>query len=189
MNAFNLLTLTLPGVSVTYQGEEIGMTNAEISWEDTVDPSGCNCGPDRYDEIGCSRDPERTPMQWSGSEKNAGFSSADKTWLPVNPNYATVNVESERADPDSFLNFYKTVMQVRFSDPAFDVGQVNAATQDNVLAFSRSFDPTFYPTYVTAINFNNEEASVNFSGQLATQVDTGLLIASTLGSKSAYAPG
>ena len=45
MDAFNLITMTLPGVAVTYQGEEIGMVNNDISYEDTVDPSGCNCGP------------------------------------------------------------------------------------------------------------------------------------------------
>ena len=48
MNAFNLISLTLPGVSVTYNGEEIGMTNTDISWEDTIDPAGCNCGPEHY---------------------------------------------------------------------------------------------------------------------------------------------
>ena len=53
MDAFNLIILTLPGIAVTYQGEEIGMTNGNITFEDTVDPSGCNCGPDLYQN--CSR--------------------------------------------------------------------------------------------------------------------------------------
>ena len=48
MDAFNLITMTLPGIAVTYQGEEIGMVNTDISYEDTVDPSGCNCGPGKY---------------------------------------------------------------------------------------------------------------------------------------------
>jgi len=45
------------------KGEEIGMLNANISFEDTVDPQGCNCGPDRYQSRAKSRDPFRTPMQ------------------------------------------------------------------------------------------------------------------------------
>ena len=39
-------------------------------------------------------------MQWSGTEANAGFSSANKTWLPVNPNYENINVDSEIVDPN-----------------------------------------------------------------------------------------
>ena len=57
----NMLALMLPGLSVTYQGEEMGMRNTNISWEETRDPAGCACGPTRYQE--CSRDPERTPFQ------------------------------------------------------------------------------------------------------------------------------
>lgn len=52
------------------QGEEIGMVDGHISWEDTVDPSGCNTDdPENYWKS--SRDPERTPFQWS-ADKNAG---------------------------------------------------------------------------------------------------------------------
>ena len=57
----NMLALMLPGLSVTYQGEEMGMRNTNISWEETRDPAGCACGPTKYQE--CSRDPERTPFQ------------------------------------------------------------------------------------------------------------------------------
>ena len=59
----NMLALMLPGLTVTYQGEEVGMLDTAISWEDTRDPAGCACGPARYQE--CSRDPERTPFQVS----------------------------------------------------------------------------------------------------------------------------
>ena len=93
----NMLVLTLPGVSVTYQGEEIGMINTNITWEDTLDPAGLACGPQGYQQ--CSRDPERTPMQWSG-QTNAGFSSANTTWLPVNPNYPWLNVEAQEKAED-----------------------------------------------------------------------------------------
>ena len=179
MDAYNLITLTLPGIAVTYQGEEIGMTNTEISFEDTVDPSGCNCGPDRYDEIGCSRDPERTPMQWTGTDPNAQFSDAESTWLPVNPNYVDVNVESESADPNSHLSLYKNMVNFRNYDPAFDTGMFKGATANNMLAFSRTINPDFYPTYVTLVNFNNEEATADFSGNFGNSVQTGLVYVST----------
>ena len=134
MDAFNLIAMTLPGVAVTYQGEEIGMINTDISYEDTVDPSGCNCGPDRYNQSSCSRDPERTPMQWSGSEIKAGFSSASKTWLPINPNYVNINVDNELMDPFSHLSIYKTLIAARYSDDAFDVGDFKGLTGNNMYA-------------------------------------------------------
>lgn len=57
-----MMVLLLPGVGVTYNGDEIGMEDTWISWEDTKDPQGCNAGKDHYETA--SRDPERTPFQW-----------------------------------------------------------------------------------------------------------------------------
>lgn len=60
-----MITLLLPGVGVTYNGEEIGMEDTWISWEDTKDPQGCNAGIDGYEKA--SRDPARTPFQWDNT--------------------------------------------------------------------------------------------------------------------------
>lgn len=67
-----IMTLLLPGVGVTYLGDEIGMVNTFISWEDTKDPQGCNAGIDGY--ASASRDPERTPFQWDNSTSAGKFS-------------------------------------------------------------------------------------------------------------------
>ena len=48
IDGFNMMSLMLPGLAVTYNGEEIGMTNTNVSWEDTVDPAGLNCGEDHF---------------------------------------------------------------------------------------------------------------------------------------------
>ena len=48
IDGFNMMSLMLPGVAVTYNGEEIGMTNTDVSWEDTVDPAGINCGEEHF---------------------------------------------------------------------------------------------------------------------------------------------
>jgi alpha-glucosidase len=68
----NMVALLLPGVAVTYYGEEIGMEDVKLSWQETVDPAGRNAGPERY--IQHSRDPQRSPMQWS-DQQNAGNES------------------------------------------------------------------------------------------------------------------
>lgn len=65
-----MLEMILPGIAVTYNGEEIGMLDkSDISWEDTQDPQACNAGRDKYQSR--SRDPNRTPFQWDAT-KNAG---------------------------------------------------------------------------------------------------------------------
>lgn len=65
-----MLSMILPGMAVTYNGDEIGMVDKrDISWENTQDPQACLVGPARY--VNVSRDPERTPFQWDAT-KNAG---------------------------------------------------------------------------------------------------------------------
>ncbi|KAJ8250646.1 hypothetical protein COCON_G00225680 [Conger conger] len=78
----NMLLLTLPGTPTTYYGEEIGMENVNVT--EIQDPFG-KFNPN------ASRDPQRSPMQWN-AEPYAGF-SRNETWLPIHPDYATVNVE------------------------------------------------------------------------------------------------
>ena len=115
IDGFNMVSLLLPGVAVTYNGEEIGMVNTEVSWEDTVDPAGLNCGEDHFMEDGCSRDPERTPMQWDSSAQ-AGFTTSSQPWLPVNQNYREgVNVREQREERDSHLGVYKQLVELRDS--------------------------------------------------------------------------
>lgn len=109
-DAMIMVQQLLPGTPVTYYGEEIGMEDTFISYEDTQDPQGCNAGPDRYDKF--SRDPQRTPMQWD-TTFNAGFSTAEKTWLPMANNSLTVNVQLQKEELVSHLNIYRTLVALR----------------------------------------------------------------------------
>ncbi|XP_043479564.1 maltase 2-like [Leptopilina heterotoma] len=89
-----MLSTILPGITVVYNGDEIGMIDREFTWKETVDVAGCNLGPDKY-QIG-SRDPERTPFQWDDTT-SAGFSTSENTWLPVNSNYKELNLAAQKA--------------------------------------------------------------------------------------------
>lgn len=118
----------------SFQGEEIGMVDQWISWNDTVDPAACNSNPSIYERF--SRDPERTPFQWS-DELNAGFSNADRTWLPVASNYKTVNVRMERAADLSHLQVYMSLQRLR-RDEVFQQGDLTyAALSQQVVAILR----------------------------------------------------
>lgn len=58
-----------------------------------------------------NRDNSRTPMQWDQST-NGGFTNGTP-WFPVNPNYKTINVEQQIHDPQSILQFYKDLIQLK----------------------------------------------------------------------------
>uniref|UniRef100_A0A1B0A4G3 alpha-glucosidase n=1 Tax=Glossina pallidipes TaxID=7398 RepID=A0A1B0A4G3_GLOPL len=112
VDPMNMLLMTLPGVAVTYSGEELGMQDYRaIKWQDTKDPVALSVGPKFYQSI--SRDPVRTPFQWS-AEKNAGFSKAPRTWLPVHPSYLEhLNLKTQLDDEKSHYKVYKSLIQIR----------------------------------------------------------------------------
>jgi oligo-1,6-glucosidase len=121
--ALGMMYTFLSGTHFIYQGQEIGMTNLYYkSWDEFKDVSTF-CVRDLMRKFGFSdkrilkfahnaaRDNARTPVQWS-AEKYAGFSTAEP-WYTVNPNYTEVNVEAAEKDPDSLLNFYRKLLELR----------------------------------------------------------------------------
>jgi len=70
VDALNMITMLLPGTPTTYNGEELGMEDTDVSWEQTKDTAGITVGPEKYKLF--SRDPERSPMQWNAGI-NAGL--------------------------------------------------------------------------------------------------------------------
>ncbi len=139
----HLLQLTVRGVPCMYYGEEIGMTNLKLPFAAALDPI-----PHKFkfvprfvfDLLGLTinRDEVRTPMQWNAS-KNAGFSSADKTWLPVSSNYDVVNVESEDKDENSLLNTIRALLKIRSEHAALQDGSLELmdGLPDKVLGYRR----------------------------------------------------
>ncbi|EAT45278.1 AAEL003434-PA [Aedes aegypti] len=167
IDAMNMIILSLPGATVTYQGEEIGMTDVHISWEETKDPAACNAGEGLYAEK--SRDPCRTPFQWDDSTL-AGFTNGSTTWLPVGPDYRSVNVKIENGLEKSHLKVYKAMMRLRESK-TFQHGSVKArAVKDNVFAIVRELQN--YNTYITLVNLGS-----------SIEVIDGIALASHLPSK------
>lgn len=81
-------------------------------------------------------DPERTPFHWN-SEKNAGFSTADKTWLPIAENYKQVNVRKENADEKSHLKVYKSLKELRQTSTLQNGQTKYAALGQQVVAIAR----------------------------------------------------
>ncbi len=127
--------LTLRGTPIMYYGEEIGMANNDPTRkEDVKDPIGRLGWPEEK-----GRDGERTPMQWNDTP-NAGFTKGIP-WLPIPMTYQTHNVESEKKDPNSILNFYKNLLALRHTNPALLDGDYIALNPDdaNVFSYLRSY--------------------------------------------------
>jgi alpha-glucosidase len=150
------ILLTSRAAALTYYGAPIGMTTTTPQRkEDVRDPEGITGWPKDK-----GRDGERTPMQWT-PDLQAGFSTNPHTWLPVAPNYTTVNVETESANPDSLLNWYKTLIALRRSNPALrDGGMVMLNTdKKDVLCYMR-MAPQGESPVVVAINISAEPQTI-----------------------------
>lgn len=171
------LVLTLKGTPFLYNGEEIGMTDLIItdpaklrdtmaSWyyerlveELKVDPDDAAL---RAGEM--TRDKNRTPVQWS-NKPNAGFSpDGVETWLPVNPNYKDgINVRDQLQNPDSLLNYYRHILNVRRNTPALIEGDYLSLHDDSdeYFAFLRY---TGEQTMLVVLNYSERQLDLDFSG-------------------------
>ncbi len=124
------LTLLNPGTALLYYGEEIGMGDMDAATLARV-PLGPN--RPRAD----ARDRARTPMQWSAAPQ-AGFSTGTP-WLPVNARYTVSNADAQARDPASLLNWYRTLIGWRKTDPVFRNGRYIPLESGNpaIFAFAR----------------------------------------------------
>ncbi len=152
------LLLTARGTPQMYYGEELGMRTTEPTRiEDVHDPIGKLGWPKEK-----GRDGERTPMQWDSS-KEAGFTTAAKTWLPIPPSAAQNNVAAEKADPNSIFNAYKLLLALRRSEPALRDGSYQAVNEDdqNVFAYLRQAEGS---TILVALNMSGEARTISIKG-------------------------
>ncbi|MDI6026575.1 alpha glucosidase [Corticibacterium sp. UT-5YL-CI-8] len=126
------LMACLRGSVCLYQGEELGLQEAELAFEDLRDPYGIRFWPGFKGRDGC-----RTPMVWEANAPNAGFSTG-KPWLPVLPAQSRQSVNVQQTDPSSVLNHYRAVLAARKQHPALVTGSIDLfEVQDDILAFVR----------------------------------------------------
>lgn len=132
------LQMSLRGSACVYQGDELGLPEADIAFEDLKDPYGIAMWPDFKGRDGC-----RTPMPWSSKAPDLGFSpdpaTAQKPWLPIAEPHRTLAVDLQGNAPDSLLNLYRTLLRWRKAQPALMQGEMRLLPEDSqVLAFVRS---------------------------------------------------
>ena len=135
----------MQGTPYIYQGEEIGMTNVQYEIDEYDDIEIKNVYKERLENgytkeevmnsiYAKGRDNARTPMQWS-AEENAGFTTG-KPWLKINPNYKTINVESQLKDEKSIFNYYKKLVSLRKEHDVIIDGKFKMYLEDDEQIFA-----------------------------------------------------
>ena len=165
--AMALLSLCLPGISVIYYGDELGMTNGNLLPDEVRD---------RFSPLNQSdttRDLERTPMQWTNSSF-AGFSDS-QPWLPVNENRDKLNVVAELTDSSSMLSLYRRLINLRKNNAVLRHGNFEKINVNNgyILAYRLSLDDS---TAYVLVNFADQPQTIklptaNFSRHLSSLTD------------------
>jgi alpha-glucosidase len=172
----------MKGTPFIYQGQEIGMTNVQFpSIEDYNDVGMVNfykvetAKGRHHDEImkiiwKQSRDNARTPMQWNSSN-HGGFTTANQTWLGVNPNYNEINVEAQVNEPDSILSFYKKLIQIRKENPLFVYGtyELLLANHPNLFVYTRKLGNR---KAIVINNFSDKSTRFKVPGNVSSSVST-----------------
>lgn len=113
--AMALVVLALPGTVFIYNGEELGLPNADLPDEALRDPVWERSGHTRR-----GRDGSRVPMPWEGDTPPFGFSDNPDTWLPIPPEWSALTVEKQLADPSSTLAFFRRAFELRSQRAEFD---------------------------------------------------------------------
>ena len=182
------MLLTLKGTPFIYQGDELGMTNypfksidefddieVKNAWKAYVVTNKISADDFIADLRKTSRDNSRTPMQWDSSP-NAGFTTAPKAWLTVNPNYKDINATQQLGDPNSIYNYFRQVADLRRKTPAFVYGDYKDLDPKNpkIFAYTRVMGTE---KYLIVLNFS--EDAISYS--LPSGVEAGQLVISNLG--------
>lgn len=136
------------------------MTDVYIPWKKTKDPQALRTNQKDFDAA--SRDPARTPFQWDDS-KNAGFSTADQTWLPIAHNYTNVNVKLQMSQPVSHLKVFCQLIKLRQS-PTMKYGAFDMkAVDQHLLIYKRESAAPATDIFVILLNFGGAQKTVNLT--------------------------
>jgi alpha-glucosidase len=144
------LLLTLRGTPFLYYGDELGMPDTDVPTDRILDPVGHFHGPS------LARDPERTPMPWTG-EPGAGFTAPGvEPWLPFG-DIAGCNVASQRHEPTAVLALARDLISLRDAIPDLARGEYRTDPRSNETrwVFRRG------ERVLVAINFSAEETTLN----------------------------
>ena len=151
-----MVLLTMRGSVCLYQGEELGLTEADIAYDELTDPYGIEFWPKFKGRDGC-----RTPMVWQAHAHLAGFTSAPRSWLPVPADHMIRAVDiQENSSEESVLQFYRNFIRFRKSRPELLIGSIELVdAPDDVLAYVRQHEGS---AMLCVFNMSSKPARFDF---------------------------
>lgn len=158
---FNALLLSLRGAVCVYQGEELGLTEADVPYERLRDPYGITYWPQFK-----GRDGSRTPMPWTPEPPHGGFSDAPSAdlWLPLPAEHLERAVSVQERDPESVLSAWRRFVGWRRGQPALRRGDLTILeTADPVVGFDRQQDGE---TIVCLFNLSADATAASLAGEV-----------------------
>lgn len=131
--AMALVELALPGTIFVYNGSELGLPNVDLPDEVLQDPVWERSGHTERGRDGC-----RVPLPWEGSVPPFGFTTADRSWLPIPADWAGSSVEAQIEDVTSTLSLYRHAIELRAVRPEFSGNEIDwYGSPSGCLAFRR----------------------------------------------------
>jgi len=135
LKVLSSLLMSMRGSVCLYQGEELGLPEADIPFEKLQDPYGIAFWPEFKGRDGC-----RTPMVWDNNEENAGFSEHE-TWLPVSDLHKKMAVSTQAGLEKSVLEHYRRFMKFRRGQTPLIKGSLtDIVVVGDVLSFVRKHE-------------------------------------------------
>ncbi|CAH1402764.1 unnamed protein product [Nezara viridula] len=159
VDVLHMMVMTLPGTVLNYYGDELGLEDAYVRYDEGRDLQGIRAGPNGFAAM--SRDFQRGPMPWKATH-NGGFSTG-KPWLPLAPSFWSRNVENEssRNNKRSHLNVYKTLVQLRKKQTMTDGSTEIQASDEGLIIITRVLKNN--PTMFTVLNIGDFEITADLS--------------------------
>ena len=158
-----LLLMSLRGNPFLYYGEELGLTQVQIPFEELQDPEAIANWP-----LTLSRDGARTPMAWEVDAPNLGFSTA-RPWLRTGADHAALAVDRQEADPHSLLHLTRRLVALRRAEPALRLGRMERIeAAGDLLTFERWHDNRCIRL---AFNFGSKPLRIALDGQVIAAVN------------------
>ena len=163
----NCLLLCLRGTIFLYQGEELGLPQADVPFEALQDPEGIRFWPDNL-----GRDGARTPMPWRHDAPHAGFSDAPP-WLPVDPRHAEFSVDRQVGDRQSILNKTRRMIEARRASDALRIGDIEFFDAPAPLLIFRRTHGAEIKTCVFNLSAKPFDYAFQFTGALINALSNG----------------